>query len=198
MIQWPQGLRAIFISALLLMSSSAFSQTVNDLTGQAVTLEKLIGVLTPKEKPPAVIGGTTRGLTFVASACKHFHEAAERGIVLTPKSDIAALTVEFESGSARVNRIDEKVLTSLGDALTSATLKPCCFEIQGYTDSVGKAAYNKRLSQRRAEAVVEYLTEHNSIDRNRMMHADLACLSRSPIMTPRKVAPRIAGYKSLI
>ena len=83
---------------------------------------------------------------------------------MTPKADIAALTVEFKSGSARLTPADEKVLTSLGEALTSATLKPCCFEIQGHTDSVGKASYNKRLSQRRAEAVVEYLTEHNSIE----------------------------------
>ena len=88
---------------------------------------------------------------------------------MTPKADIAALTVEFKSGSARLTPADEKVLTSLGEALTSATLKPCCFEIQGYTDSIGKAAYNRKLSQRRAEAVVEYLAEHNSIGRDRMV-----------------------------
>jgi len=165
----PTGvLRALFISSLLMISSPAFSQSVNDLTGQAVTTRKLITVLTPKEGPPAMMGGATRGFRFVVSPCKHFHKAAERGVVLTPKSDIAALTVEFESGSARLTPADEKVLTTLGEALTSATLKPCCFEIQGHTDSIGKAAYNKKLSQRRAEAVVEYLADHN-IDRERMI-----------------------------
>jgi outer membrane protein OmpA-like peptidoglycan-associated protein len=169
MVEASQVLRAMFISSFLMISSPAFSQSVNDLTGQAVTPEKLISVLAPKESPPAEEGGASRGLSFVAPACKHFRKAAERGIVLTPKSDIAALTIEFESGSARLTPGDERVLTSLGEALTSATLKPCCFEIQGHTDSVGKATYNKRLSQRRAEAVVEYLAEHNSIGRDRMI-----------------------------
>src|SRR5689334_4592902 len=99
----------------------------------------------------------------------HFRKAAERGIALVPKADIAALTVEFPSGSARLTPADEEVLKSLGEALNSETLKPCCFEIQGHTDSVGKASYNKRLSQRRAEAVVRYLAAHNSIDRDRMI-----------------------------
>ena len=48
-----QVLRALFISSLLMISSPAFSQSVNDLTGQAVTPEELITVLRPKEGPPA-------------------------------------------------------------------------------------------------------------------------------------------------
>jgi len=152
---------AILITALL-MAAPALCQKVNDLTGQAVTPEKQIAVLTPK-------GGATRGLSLVAPACRHFREEAERGISLTPKADIAAITVEFPSGSARLTRADQKILTSLGDALTSATLKPCCFEIQGHTDSVGSVSYNKRLSQKRAEAVVRYLTDHNSIEPDRMI-----------------------------
>ena len=60
-------------------------------------------------------------------------------------------------------------MKSLGDALNSATLKPCSFEIQGHTDSVGKTSYNERLSQKRAEAVVQHLAEHNSIERDRMI-----------------------------
>jgi outer membrane protein OmpA-like peptidoglycan-associated protein len=169
MRQWPYLYSAMVMSLLLIISSPGLSQTVDDLTGQAVSPEKLIAVLAPKESPPAAMGGATRGLSFVAPVCKHFRKAAERGIVLTPKSDIAALTVEFPSGSARLTRADEKVLTSLGEALSSATLKPCCFEIEGHTDSIGKASYNQRLSQRRAEAVINYLAEHNSIDRDRMI-----------------------------
>ena len=125
MIEPYQRLRLMFCTALLMMSSSAFCQTVNDLTGQSVTSEKLIAVLAPKESPPAAMAGATRGLNFVAPTCMHFRKAVERGIVLTPKSDIAALTVEFESGSARLTPADEKVLASLGEALNSATLKPC-------------------------------------------------------------------------
>jgi OOP family OmpA-OmpF porin len=40
--------------------------------------------------------------------------------------------------------------------------------IEGHTDSVGTAAYNKKLSQQRAEAVKKYMVEKGSIDANRL------------------------------
>ncbi len=43
-------------------------------------------------------------------------------------------------------------------------------EISGHTDNVGKAAYNKDLSQRRAKAVVDYLLA-KGIDRGRLTFA---------------------------
>ena len=39
--------------------------------------------------------------------------------------------------------------------------------IEGHTDSVGTAAYNKKLSQRRAEAIKKYMVE-SGIDANRL------------------------------
>ena len=41
-------------------------------------------------------------------------------------------------------------------------------EIDGHTDSVGSEAYNMRLSQARARAVVEYLVKHG-INRDRLV-----------------------------
>ncbi|HET9624125.1 MAG TPA: OmpA family protein, partial [Kofleriaceae bacterium] len=39
-------------------------------------------------------------------------------------------------------------------------------QVEGHTDSQGKAEYNKQLSQRRADAVVQYLVKHGiSVDR---------------------------------
>jgi len=40
--------------------------------------------------------------------------------------------------------------------------------IDGYTDSVGAAAYNKRLSQQRADAVVKYMVDNHGIDASRL------------------------------
>ena len=40
--------------------------------------------------------------------------------------------------------------------------------IEGHTDSVGTKAYNKNLSQERADAVKNYMVEKNGIDSNRI------------------------------
>ncbi len=41
-------------------------------------------------------------------------------------------------------------------------------EIDGYTDATGRAAYNQGLSERRAQAVVDYLTS-NGISTHRLV-----------------------------
>ena len=43
------------------------------------------------------------------------------------------------------------------------SLKLYVIKVQGYTDKTGPVHYNLALSQRRAEAVVRYLTEHHEI-----------------------------------
>jgi OOP family OmpA-OmpF porin len=40
--------------------------------------------------------------------------------------------------------------------------------IEGHTDSVGTAEYNKKLSQERADAVKKYMVEKGGIDANRL------------------------------
>jgi outer membrane protein OmpA-like peptidoglycan-associated protein len=42
-------------------------------------------------------------------------------------------------------------------------------EVSGHTDNIGSAEYNKELSENRAKAVVDYLTQ-NGIDNNRLTY----------------------------
>lgn len=74
--------------------------------------------------------------------------------------------------------IDEVILRGVNFAFNSTVLTPDsatvldgvvatlrqrpndAAEVHGYTDSTGTAAYNQKLSQRRAEAVVDYFTAH--------------------------------------
>ena len=158
---------ALWLSVVFALPT--FGQTLNDLTGRDVSADKLISVLAPKQSPPPETTAATRGLGLIEPGCQHFHKDVARGIELAPKADIAAITVQFRSGSAALTPADKGILNSLGQALSSAALKPCCFEIQGHTDSIGNAAFNKRLSQKRAESVVNFLADHENVERGRMI-----------------------------
>jgi outer membrane protein OmpA-like peptidoglycan-associated protein/opacity protein-like surface antigen len=66
--------------------------------------------------------------------------------------------VHFATNSAELTDQDKALLDKM-----IGTLKRLNFvngEVDGYTDSTGRAAYNKGLSERRAQAVADYLQSH--------------------------------------
>jgi len=77
----------------------------------------------------------------------------------TAPSGMAAvsITVNFATGSAALSPQAAAALTALGRALASPDLRPFRFRIEGHTDTEGDAALNMALSQRRAEAVRDFL-----------------------------------------
>ncbi len=79
-------------------------------------------------------------------------------VVVTDKEIKITQQIHFEFDKARIRPISYPVL----DAVVDVLVKNPKFriEVQGHTDNVGPPAYNKRLSQRRADAVREYLVSH--------------------------------------
>lgn len=72
---------------------------------------------------------------------------------------VAETSVQFAFNKADLTK-DSKA--SLDQLLTNvATTKGYIIVLEGGTDSVGGASYNYKLSERRADAVVQYLAENN-------------------------------------
>ena len=93
-------------------------------------------------------------------------DAVERALVLVPEgagtgagpSEVSlALTVEFAFDSADLTAPAMRDLDAVATALNGAALQGVRLTLEGHTDATGRAQYNLRLSQRRAEAVVLYL-----------------------------------------
>ncbi|OLO06395.1 flagellar motor protein MotB [Salinicola sp. MH3R3-1] len=71
------------------------------------------------------------------------------------EEDVVLRDVNFEFDSAKLTSSAESILDGVSDKLmTNDKLR---IRVEGYTDSVGSAAYNKDLSQRRADSVKSYL-----------------------------------------
>jgi OmpA-OmpF porin, OOP family len=74
---------------------------------------------------------------------------------------LSEVNVTFAFDKYVLSASDKKQLDDLAANLTSA--RGYILEVTGGTDSVGDAAYNYQLSQRRADAVVNYLSSNYSI-----------------------------------
>jgi len=102
--------------------------------------------------------------TPVALSAEAAVERAERKQL--PSVDLEVL---FEFDSAIMTAAAVEALTPLGRALSDERLADGQFLIAGHTDGKGRASYNRELSQRRAEAVREFLMANFKIDSSRLV-----------------------------
>jgi outer membrane protein OmpA-like peptidoglycan-associated protein len=105
----------------------------------------------------------------------------------TPAGPSVNLTVNFPTGSADLTPAARASLDALGKALASSELASFRFRIEGHTDNVGSREENLALSQRRAEAVVSYLTSQYNVAPNRLEAVGMgqeAPLVETPPQTP--------------
>jgi len=112
--------------------------------------------------PPVVEAGPAPSAELAASALN-----AEPGGVCaeTLQSVLGDTQISFATGSADINSASRQALDELATAL--AQCPQFSVAITGHTDSSGRAARNRQLSQSRADAVANYLRA-NSIDSARI------------------------------
>jgi outer membrane protein OmpA-like peptidoglycan-associated protein len=147
----------------------AVAQEVKDLTSSDPTEEQLIEILKPKMNPDDLGEARGIGVAHQRAKCTLRRPDGSRGIgLLKPISDVAAIRILFAYNSSEILQEASRALDTLGKALASTRLAPSCFQIKGHTDSAGSDTYNDRLSQRRAEAVVHYLSAHFNIEPDRL------------------------------
>jgi outer membrane protein OmpA-like peptidoglycan-associated protein len=105
----------------------------------------------------------------------------------TSDAPSVSITVNFATGSARLTPAAEAALAPLGRALTSPELAGYRFRIEGHTDTVGDAASNQLLSERRAAAVRDFLIRRYGVDPARLEAVGLGetqLLEPTPDETP--------------
>jgi outer membrane protein OmpA-like peptidoglycan-associated protein len=111
------------------------------------------GVPDSRDKCP----GTPKGVQVDANGCPPAPPAAVvEEVVVVKEETIVIRDVHFQFDSAKLTAADktklDTIATRLKQEAPSAQLR-----VSGHTDSVGKDAYNQKLSEKRAHSVTDYL-----------------------------------------
>jgi outer membrane protein OmpA-like peptidoglycan-associated protein len=142
-------MNALITTALALLFATG-------LQAQTVSAESMIEQLKPKlDNAAQGMTGKTRSLggkrNLTVDAATDTETAAQAA------KPSLSLLIQFDFNSARVKPESVDALSNLATALQSKDLSSAKFAIEGHTDAKGKADYNLRLSQHRADAVREFL-----------------------------------------
>ncbi|MGB3123758.1 MAG: OmpA family protein [Pseudomonas sp.] len=112
------------------------------------------GVPDSRDKCP----GTPKGVQVDANGCPPVvaPAAVVEEVVVVKEETIVIRDVHFQFDSAKLTAADktklDTIATRLKQEAPSAQLR-----VSGHTDSVGKDAYNQKLSEKRAHSVTDYL-----------------------------------------
>jgi OOP family OmpA-OmpF porin len=158
----PLALLAISGTGGIALAQQSADSIINSLkpSGNLVTGStrgiKLGGSAAPQAAPPS----TARPVS--SSAAPSRPRAPVEASTSTAGPSVN-LTVNFPTGSADLTPAARASLDALGKALSSSDLASFRFRIEGHTDNVGSREENQALSQRRADAVVSWLTSQYKV-----------------------------------
>ncbi len=111
------------------------------------------GVPDSRDKCP----GTPKGVQVDANGCPPAPVAAVvEEVVVVKEETIVIRDVHFQFDSAKLTAADKTKLDIIATRLKKEA-PGAQLRVSGHTDSVGKDAYNQKLSERRAHSVTDYL-----------------------------------------
>ena len=128
LIAYAAAAAAVSVTLPIWAPAAAFAQPATP------GVEDMVRALTPQARTRSLAGSTRN---------------------LQPMLD---LTIHFDFDSATIRADSKKPLQDLAQALQDGRLSSFRFQVEGHTDAQGTAAYNDSLSERRAQAVVGFLS----------------------------------------
>lgn len=150
------------------------------LRGQDITEENLIEALTPE---PEEIRTRSIRVERDTALAKPGDQAAAAG----SKKPGASLLITFVTNSSELTVDAQSKLDIVARALQAEKLADFSFAVEGHADPRGRHDYNLRLSQARAESVVDYLTTRHRVERDRLKPIGKG--DTEPANTSRPAAP---------
>lgn len=201
------GIASLIVAAAAMCGTQVFAQNANP------SADQIIKSLTPTGD---VSKTTTRGIRLVpqagaadgtaaapavpsgGKAATHATMAASKPAMSAPADAKPAvnLTVNFATGSADLTPQAIQTLDALGTALSSEALSNYRFRVEGHTDTVGSPALNRALSERRAVAVVDYISSKFGVAPSRLSAVGMG--SDNPLVPTAEQVPEARNRRVLV
>ncbi len=138
----PRWLQPLLAAALLLMSQGLAAGSAS-------------------AAPPTLITGDPLPAQELA---RMLYPVRTRGIVMQePQATPFGFLIQFEFDSAQVKPESRAYLDEVGKMMNLRRLAGKKVQIVGHADASGGEAYNRRLSERRALAIRQYLARYHGV-----------------------------------
>ena len=155
-----------------LAGAPAFAQPAQDPVADSIVRNLTRGIRVPDQSSDAVTAPRTPT-----------DGPVQARTTAPPDQPAVSLMVVFATGSAALTPQAEALVASLARALASPDLARSRFRIEGHTDTVGPAAMNQALSERRAATVRDVLVARYGMDAARIEAVGLG-ETRLLVVTP--------------
>lgn len=163
---------SLVLTCGLILSSSSPS------LAQTPTEEQILNALKPTAKARGLTPASARQLAEEQRFIDTVRKIKTRGLTLNERERVAEiarnkpaidLEVYFDYDSSAITTEAEPELMKLGRALTNRDLQGGVFLVAGHTDAKGGVDYNQRLSDRRAQAVKQFLIDKFNLSDDSLM-----------------------------
>jgi len=140
------------------------------ITAAEQNAERLSGQLSELGSVAAAANEAAKGAQVSADRAQATADGAGERINAIDDYDLLeTFTVHFRSGSAELSPEAKAEIDVAATKVQSGNLKGWAMEIVGYADSTGNSARNHSLSQRRADAVIDYLVTTYNLPLRRLV-----------------------------
>jgi outer membrane protein OmpA-like peptidoglycan-associated protein len=147
-------------------------QNAQRLSGQVQELSAVSnaargGAKAAQDTADSAMGAANDAKSKADNAQAGVHAANERITSLDDYNVRDSATVHFKAGSAALSSEDKSELEKLAQQVKEE--RGFVIEVAGFASSDGDQAFNRRLSQKRADTVIQYLAENYSIPLRRFI-----------------------------
>lgn len=116
-------------------------------------------------------------------------------IAAKQQNSVIGLPIKFAYNSSEIQEGSKSILNEIGLMLSLPDFSAESLVIEGHTDAFGSEQYNRSLSERRAQSVKKYLSNHFNIAANRLFVTGMGESQPLPGVDPFAAANRRVQFR---